>query len=311
MPDVVAIGNINIDISVSIRRWPEADEKLIAERAHLSVGGAATNFAVACSKLGMSSSLIAVVGDDPLGELAVRLLKNEGVDTARIRRVEGELTGIALVISSGSSRGIISCRGANELLSPEDLDEGYISSSRAVLAASTSLGVAERAASLCSKHQVPFLLDPGGTLASYGLEHLKSTLKATYAFLPNEVELMKITGLTDIKRACEAVFSCGTESIIVKAGQRGCFTYHGDRLSHIEAIRPERVVDPTGAGDAFNAGLVLGLLKGLDIARSARLGIALATLKLQRRGASNMPALEELKDFLSSIGWLDFLEEIR
>ncbi len=309
MPDVVAVGNVNIDITARIGRWPGPDEKLIAEWAHVCVGGAATNFAIACTRLGLSCALLAAVGDDPLGELALRFLREEGVDVECVSRVPGARTGIALILWAGQSRGLVSCRGANDLLSPEHIDVAYLASSRLVLAASIRLRVVEAIASACSELDIPLFLDPGGTLASHRLAELRRVLKAVKAFLPNEVELSKITGLKDVRAACEAIASSDVELVAVKAGPRGCFVYDGERLSHVEALRPGRIVDPTGAGDAFNAGLALGLLRGLDPICSARLGVALATLKLGRLGASNMPSLGELRALLSSMGWLGLLGE--
>ena len=307
MLDVIAVGNVNVDITVRIPRWPGEDEKLVAEQAHVCIGGAATNFAIACSRLGLSCGLVAAVGDDVLGDLATEALREEGIDVSHVARVRGARTGMALILWAGRSRGLVSCRGANDMLSPEHIDIAYLASSRLVLAASTRLHVAEAVARACSRLSVPFFLDPGGTLASRGLSELRNVLRSVRAFLPNEVELSKITGLRDMLAACEAVASLGVELVVVKAGPKGCFIYDGERLSHVEALRPERLVDPTGAGDAFNAGLVLGLLRGLDPVSSARLGVALATLKLGRPGASNTPTLGELMAFLSSLGWADLL----
>jgi len=311
LPDVIAVGNVNVDITASIPRWPRGDEKLVAERAHVCLGGAAANFAIACSRLGLSCGLIAVVGGDALGELALEELEARGVDVSHIARIEGAHTGMALILRAGQSRGIISCRGANEALSPEHIDMAYLASARLVLAASIRLGVAEALASACSELGIPLFLDPGGTLASRSLHELRDVLRAVQAFLPNEVELSKITGLKDIRASCEALASLGVRLVAVKAGARGCFIYDGERLLHVGALRPKRIVDRTGAGDAFNAGFTLGRLTGLSMLDSARLGIALATLKLGRPGASNMPDLGELRAFLTSIGWERLLEAVQ
>ena len=309
MLDVVVVGNVNVDIMARVPRWPGEDEKLVAEEARVSLGGAAVNFAIACSKLGLSCGLIGVVGTDALGDMALKSLEKEGVDTGHIARAHGVHTGIALVLQAGSSRGLVSCRGANDLLSPDHIDMAYLASSRLVFAASIRLEIARALAYACSKLGIPFFLDPGGTLASKGLEELSPILKDVHVFMPNEIELFKITGVDDLREACEAVMSAGVGLLIVKAGAKGCFIYDENRLIRIGALFPKRIVDPTGAGDAFNAGFTFGRLRTLDPVSSARLGIALATLKLERPGASNMPSIRELKAFLSSIGWAHLLEE--
>ncbi len=310
MPDVVAVGNVNIDVTARLPRWPGPDEKLVASSARVNLGGAAANFAIACSRLGLSSGLVAVVGADPMGEMALRALEAEGIDVSHIARAPGTYTGVALILWAGQSRGIVSCRGANDLLAPEHLDEGYLASARLVLGASIRLEVAEALASVCARHGVPLLLDPGGTLAEHRLEELASILPATRVFSPNEVELVKITGRKDIREACEVIWATGVELVVVKAGPRGCYIYDGHRLTHVDALEPERAVDPTGAGDAFNAAFSLGLLMGLEPPDCARLGVALATLKLGRPGASNMPGLAELVPLLSAVGWGDLAEAL-
>ncbi len=299
--DVIAVGNVNVDLTVSLPRPPGPDEKLVADRCRLCLGGAATNFSIACSRLGLATGLIAVVGDDALGRMALEALETEGIDVSYVRRAREALTGLALVLETGGTRGLVSCRGANDLLSPSDVSPERVSKARMVLGASIRLEVARALASACLEARRPLVLDPGGTLASHGLKELGPVLKATYVFTPNRVELSRITGLEELEKAVEAVWSSGPELVVVKAGRDGCFVFDGSSLEHLGAVEPVgRIVDATGAGDAFNAGLVLGLLKGLEPALAAELGMAVAALKLGRAGASNMPTLEELRAFLSS-----------
>ena len=299
--DVMAVGNVNVDLTVSLPRPPGPDEKLVADRCRLCLGGAATNFSIACARLGLEVGLIAVVGDDALGRMALEVLKAEGIDVSYVRKAREALTGLALILEVKGARGLVSCRGANDLLSPSDVDFDRISKAKIVLGASIRLEVARALASACLEARRPLVLDPGGTLASHSLRELEPVLRATYVFTPNRVELFRITGLRELEKAIEVAWSSGPELVVVKAGEDGCFIFDGSSLEHLEAIKPmSRVVDPTGAGDAFNAGLVLGLLKGLRPARAAELGMAVAALKLGRPGASNMSTLEELKALLSS-----------
>jgi len=249
------------------------------------------------------------VGLDQLGRMALRELEERGVDVSHVRTCPDAPTGMALILWAGDVRGLVSCRGANDRLSPLDLDEDYLSSARLVLGASLRLEVAEALARACHRGQI-LILDPGGTLARHGLEELRAFLEDVDVFTPNEVELTRITGLEDLKEAIRALWSAGPKLVIVKAGPRGCFLYDGEDLIHLKALRPPELVDPTGAGDAFNAGLALGLLRGLKPVEAARLGIALATLKLGRKGASNMPGIGELRSFLARLGWLDLLKAL-
>ena len=304
------MGNVNIDLTVRLPRLPGPDEKLVAKQYYMALGGAAANFAVACVRLGLSCGLIARVGQDPLGEMALRALSHEGVNTRHVKISPDLPTGMALVLWAGGSRGVVSCRGANDALSPSDLDRIYLSSAKLILGASLRLHLAEALVEACSSLNVPLILDPGGTLAPHSLDELSCILRDVDVFTPNEVELAKITGLKDIRAAAEAVWSCGPRLVVVKAGPRGCFIFDGQELLRVKALKPAEFVDPTGAGDAFNAGFALGLLRGLKPVQSAELGVAVATLKISRRGASNMPTLKELRTFLAQVGWHQLLDKI-
>jgi len=308
--DVVAVGNINVDLAVELSRIPGPDEKLVAKRHYITLGGAAANFAIACVRLGLTCGLIARVGQDPMGEIALRALSHEGIDIRHVKICPGLSTGVALVLWISGSRGVVSCRGANDALSPADLDRVYLSSAKLILGASLRLPLAKALAEACSGLGITLVLDPGGTLASYNLSELSNVLRDVDIFTPNEVELARITGLKDIKAAAEAAWSHGPKLVVVKAGPRGCFIFDGQEFLRIRALKPAEFVDPTGAGDAFNAGLALGLLKGLEPVQSAELGVAMATLKIGRKGASNMPTLKELKAFLARVGWRWLLDKI-
>ncbi|RLI07483.1 hypothetical protein DRO32_03805, partial [Candidatus Bathyarchaeota archaeon] len=193
---MVAVGNVNLDLTVLVERPPSPDEKLVAHRHYLGLGGAATNFSVACARLGLSCGLVAKVGSDPLGEMALRRLEAEGVDISHVSACPDAPTGLALILWTREGRGLVSCRGANDRLSPEDLEEArpYLSSARVVLGASLRLDVAEALASICSGGP-RLILDPGGTLASHGIGELSGILSSTFIYAPNEVELYRSTGL--------------------------------------------------------------------------------------------------------------------
>lgn len=309
--DVVAVGNVNFDISVKLDKPPKADEKVVARDYFMCLGGAATNFSIACARLGLSCGLLARVGCDSMGDMAIERLRREGVDVSHVKACPGAPTGLALILWLGGPRGIVCCRGANALLSPSDLDEKFISQADFILGASISSEVARALAKLCSRLEKPFILDPGGVLAFHEPPRRpEDVLEGVFIFTPNEVELFRLTGLRRLDKAAELAWSWGPELVVVKAGPEGCFIFDGSSLEHVAALRPRRPVDPTGAGDAFNAGLVLGLLRGLRPLDAARLGVAVATLKLERRGASNMPSLADLRGLLAGVGWHDLLDKI-
>jgi ribokinase len=136
--------------------------------------------------------------------------------------------------------------------------------------------------------------DPGALYARKGLAALGSIVKRAFVLMPNEGELELLTGMADYRRGAEAMLSRGVKVVAVKLGNRGCYVTDGRQSHNVEAFKVS-VVDTTGAGDAFCAGFLYGLIKHESLEQCGRIGNFVASRCTTRMGArAGLPTLEDL-----------------
>ncbi len=267
MPKVVCLGEAIIDMFAE----PAGVSLKEALRFIPAPGGAPANVAVALSRLGVDVGFIGRVGDDPFGLMLVELLKNEGVDTTHFRQVTGSPTTMALVASPTTGEQEFTIyRTADSKLRFEDLDRSYIASAEVFLYGSVTLtGEGKEAALQGSNwanqaHSVVAYdanlrpsLWPGLEAAREGI--LEGVRGATVCKL-NEVELELLAGTRDLKAGSQWILDQGPRLCLVTLGAEGAYFSNGRAEGYVPAFSVEEV-DSTGCGDAFFAGLILGILE--------------------------------------------------
>jgi sugar/nucleoside kinase (ribokinase family) len=296
--DLVVVGDCNPDVIIA-----DADlaptfgqrERLV-ETMSLVIGGSAAITAVAAARLGLRVALVAAVGDDAAGELMMALLRREGVDGGAVVVRPGLATGMTTVLSRGADRAILTAPGAISTLTRADVPVDLIRRARHLHVSSyflleSSLGPG-LAALFTSAREFGLTTsldtndDPAGL---WGGRRLSRVIAAADVFAPNEAEALAICGAPDLAAAVRALSKVGT-FIVVKLGSRGalCAASAADAsaqpvLVSVPAMVP---VDTTGAGDCFNAGLIAGLLHGLDLIAATALGCAVGALSTQGPGGT-------------------------
>jgi ribokinase len=295
----LVVGNINLDMYFAVPRLPGPDEDVRSRDLYMGPGGAASNYAVAVSRLGHRARLVGYTGTHVLAEELIERLEGEGVDTSLVKRVEGRLPGIIVIlVLGGGERSMISYRGVNEMLSGREIPLGeaartdllYFSSTRAdvVLGA----GEAVRASRLAA-------YDPGGeALANPG--GVREAAAATDHLFINARELRSLAGRSDPRSASE-LLGGRLRRVIVKWGARGSYLVESDGAYFIKAYRHGSPVDSTGAGDAFAAAFNALLLETGDPLAALKAASVAAGIKVTRRGAQSSPRREELEEALE--GW--------
>ena len=287
--DVLAVGNINIDVSFFVEGMPKPDDETFARDFALFHGGSAANFAVGAARLGLSTGILGCVGADSLGREALRLLKAENVLTDSVRVSKRRRTGtVCILVEESGVRRMIAYRGANEEL--ELIVKREIPQARFVQLCNVSRGVL--GAVLRRKGERKVILDPGGGSKDLRIEDLRGV----DLLFVNELECSNLTG-EDYKRGSE-ILSEHVGTVVVKLGSRGAFMRDGEKSAYQEAF-PVKVVDTTGAGDAFNAGFVAALCNGRSGKDCLLWGNGVAALKIQSKGArTGLPTLKDLAKFL-------------
>jgi ribokinase len=285
---VAVLGNVNADVSYDVARLPEAGETLLAEGLELGAGGKATNAAIALARLGATPRLIGCVGDDALGTVAVGALERAGVATGDLRRTGAAPTGLAtvLVFRGAGENAIVTHLGANLQLGPQDVPA--LDDCAALL---LTLGLTE-----------PTLLAGVAAARAAGIPVIADTTPLRGPALPreltavdllsaNRVEAQRLTGVAvapgdadSAQDACAALHALGAARVVLKLGAEGARWSDGERDGHV-AAPATTAVDPTGAGDAFMAGLTVAWLDGATLADATAAACAEGARAAATRGA--------------------------
>ncbi len=292
----VVVGNINIDISLKVDRFPRPDENLFASDAWIGPGGAASNYAIAVARLGHRPRLIARAGDDAyrLGILDYLRLVGVVVDDVVIARGENTGTVVVIVVPKDSTRTMLTVRGANEGLTgsmvPDRGDLVHFASVKGV--------IVEDAASVAGSRKASY--DPGGEVYRDPLGVAKAA-RLVEVLILNELEASRLSAAigTTVSNLSSAIGG-RLELVIVKLGKGGAVAYINGEKLYVKPCRPKRLVDATGAGDAFDAALNYCLLEGCDLETSLKVASAAGSAKVARRGSSNMPERSEIEELYES-----------
>jgi len=295
--DVVCFGALNVDRLYRVGRIAGADEESFVTGLQEFPGGSAANTAVGLARLGVKTGYIGKVSDDLDGRLLLEDLRREGVDTAGVVVSRGGRSGVAMgFVDEGGNRALYVDPGVNDTLDFHEIRPGYASSAR-FLHLTSFVGPrpleAQRRLVEGLPEGVRVSLDPGEIYARRGLAPLRPLIERSYAVFPSEGEVRLLTGKGYVEGS-RVLVELGVRVVAVKLGGRGCYVTDGGEGRLVEPFRVE-VVDTTGAGDAFCAGFLYGLLKGRDLYACGRIANYVASRCITRPGArEGLPRESEL-----------------
>ncbi|ADM27251.1 cytidine kinase; inosine-guanosine kinase; 6-phosphofructokinase [Ignisphaera aggregans DSM 17230] len=296
--DVVAVGHALVDIRIVVDRFPGPDEEARVLDQTWGGGGSAVNMAIDAKRLGLRSSVIAKIGFDSFGRIIVDELLREGVDISGLRISVGKTGFTIVVIDKNGSITMYGYKGVAEDLEPGDIDLDIISNSRYVHIASLRIDTSIHVAEIARKNNSKVLWDPGRVLAGKGIDALSKLIEKVDIVLLNNLEAKMLTNLDDHREAAKIIKSLGPELVIVKRGSKGVYALGYGLDEEIPAMNIDRVVDTTGAGDAFAAGLIAGMIRGYTIKKAILYANAVAALKITKLGSHEAPTHEEVVNFI-------------
>ncbi len=293
-PDVVGLGEVVVDFVASISRFPEPDEKINAKRYARFPGGVTANFCVDLSKMGARTAFIGGLGLDPDGAYLSKALEDAGVDVSRVVKRSDDMTpvNIVLVNESGQKEIIQSPSMLTIFPRPEELDLDFIASSKVLHTTALRADTAEAAMGQAKKSGLLVSFDLEKHVADYGSESLAPLIHLTDILMPNKLGALSLTGTSSPEEAAERLLKMGPEVVVITLGERGCLVKTADEMRIVPAFKVD-AVDATGAGDAFNAGFILGVLEGWDYIRCAEFANACGAIKVTRPGAQSGPTSRE------------------
>lgn len=288
MGKIVVIGSINVDLVFTSDKRPQAGETVMGKTFSLIPGGKGANQAVAASKLGADTYMIACVGNDSNGEFSLKNLNDMGVNTRGVKIVDEVPTGLANIIVADNDNSIIVIPGANYAIGKDLIDENkklILSAGMVLLQLEIPMEVVEYVVDICFENKVRVLVNPAPAAP------LKKSLieKATY-ITPNEHELKLIFDNLDT----DEVLKKYPNKLIVTMGSKGVKYHDGKEIRVIPSNKVD-VVDTTGAGDTFCGALAAALVRGDSIRDAIIFANKAAAFAVTKLGAqSGMPVLEDL-----------------
>ena len=303
-PRIAVLGLFAADLTSRVPRLPHWHETLEGLGATLGPGGKASNQAIAAARLGAAASFIGKVGADPFGEMAKRLYDREGIDRTHLATSTSDATGTALILIDDRSghNAIVVNGGATAALTAAEIDAAEPAIRGAavfLLTLEAPMPLVARAIAMARRAAVPVVLNPAPATA---LDW--SMLPSVAVVTPNEVEAASLLGMPvstveDAGHAAREFRARGAAAAIVTLGERGAVLSSAEHEAHLPAFAVPRVVDTTGAGDAFNGALAVALAEGRALPEAARFASAAAALSVAALGAANsMPRRDQVEAFL-------------
>lgn len=280
MAGIVAVcGSITADILGYGERLPRPGESVLGTRLLIAPGGKGANQAVAAARLGATVRLWGARGDDAHGELCAAALARDGVDLSGVVVHRGAATGVALIcVDEAGNNQILALPGANALAVPPSpcgasvwLCQGEVPSD--AVTGTLAAARADGALAICNPSPI-HAIDP-------------ALVRRFDLAIVNELEH-------------EALGAHLPERVVLTRGARGAVLLpSGEELPAI----PARVVDTTGAGDAFAGALAAGLVSGMPLEAALRRAIVAAGLSVERAGCQpSYPTLDEVERRARDLG---------
>jgi ribokinase len=276
---IAVFGSLNHDIVLTVPHMPSSDETLRALGYAEFCGGKGFNQAVAAARLGTISNMIGCIGNDDAGQLLTDALDRNGVSHHCVTATD-EHTGTALITTDSNDVTIVIVAGANGVVS-----EAHAYAARSILENIDVLLLQGEVSHTAATRAAQIVRDAGGKVVfSPAPVHAESSLVLPYAnfVVANRGEAAELQ-LTP------------SDHVIITQGADG--TLVGDQLV---PVFPAKVVDPTGAGDAFTAAFAVAIAEGHEVVEAVRFGSAAGSWAVRIRGAEpSLPTRAQLESVLN------------
>lgn len=287
MPAIAALGDVDVDLLLDVDRYPISGEECFATDSAVGLGGSAVNTAVVLATLGFDVGVLAQVGDDAFGAQALARLTATGVDVSRVLVTATEATGMnVILVDPAGERTMIGLRGANRTYPGA---AGWEEGCRWLhLSAYALLDDPQRAAALAAIDSaraagIPISADiPSGVAHALGpdlLPHLDEAAVVTVGRQP-------LAALIPTGDPVARLLERGVTTVAVTDADQP-FRLHREGQSVMLTPPAVDVVDATGAGDSFMAGMIAAAVWGLELGATATLAASLGAAATLQRGAGD------------------------
>ena len=276
--DVSVIGELNLDlIFYGLPQKLELDREHLATNLSLTLGSSSAIFAHNLSRLGSTVNFSSSIGSDSLGPICIERLAEAKIDLTRVRKFDGKITGLTVILPQGKERYILTYPGTMAEYSIADLDLKYVFDAKHLHVASYFLQKAiqpsleqifreAKAAGLTTS------LDTNDDPDDRWPPDIQKVFPHLDLLMPNEHEACRMAGVGDdeVEKAIE-ILSKKVKTLVLKRGSKGAMVVSGEKRFTALPLSVE-VVDAVGAGDSFNAGFLHGWTRGWSIEQSLAYG---------------------------------------
>lgn len=294
--DVIGFGALNVDRLYRVDKIAVSGEERFIKGHNEVPGGSAANTVVGLARLGNKVGFVGKIGSDREGKMLLESFLTENVDTRGVIVSKNDLTGNVIgFVDDAGERALYVDAGANDTFCLEEIDKDYVINAK-FLHITSFVGEKPFHAQNKILQSLPDIMvsfDPGELYARKGLQKLRPILRRSFIIFPNEHELRLLTG-KGYEEGSKTLLKEGAKIVAVKLGERGCYITDGKEGILIEAIKV-KIIDTTGAGDAFCAGFLHGLLLGRDLRTCGKIANFVAGCKIEKIGSrAGLPRLYDL-----------------
>jgi sugar/nucleoside kinase (ribokinase family) len=307
--DVVGIGSCGIDYFAIVPRLLGPEEKISAERMEVHAGGVTANNLTQVARLGASTGWLGLIGDDESGRLIQKAFADDGMDVTGVEVVKGERSTMTWIpVDAQGERCIYMFPNVNGKLSVHQVNSRFAPHIRAAKhfhteASQLPLAPIKVALQIAKEAKVRTIFDLDVAPSFFNQmnlgtqEDLCSALRLVDVLKPCKVAARELTGESEPEKIADDLLATGPQLVAITQGAEGCLIATRQEKVRVPAFQV-KVVDTTGAGDAFMGGLSYGLLQGWDLQRLGIFANACAALCCTKVGARAMSKRDEVLAFI-------------
>lgn len=300
MYDIITVGSATVDVfvktsskNVKIMNVPEHDvcypigSKILIDDLHFDTGGGGTNTATAFARLGFKTGWVGKLGSDANSATILEAVRKEGIDFLGSQN-EG-FAGYSVILAGiGNDRTILAFKGINDQLSSNDFDWNSLNTKWMYFSSmmNSSWKTLETLAKFAQKNGINYAFNPSMYLAQQGLRSLRKVVDGAAVLILNKEESIALTG-KNVDKEILKLLQGYARMVVITDGANGATAFDGEKF---HSILPNRikVVETTGAGDAFAAGVVAGLMQEQKLDKALQIGLAESESVIQHIGAKNI-----------------------
>jgi len=304
---VCVLGAFVADLACRTERMPKWGETILGIAFKLGPGGKGSNQAVAAARLNSDVRLITKLGRDAFGEMARSFYRQQGMSLDRVYEDPEESSGTATIVVDDQTRenAIVVVQGACGRLTISEVEaakEEIATSDIFLTQLELPIPPTIRGIEIAHEAGVPVILNPAPALPLP-----KEIFRKVDYLTPNESEALGLIGeksmteFEDVEKLVDRLISLGVPNVVLTLGEKGAFVKGPSVCRHIPAFQCGRVVETTGAGDAFAGGLAVALAEKKSLEAATVYGCAVAGISVTRPGtAPSMPTRQEVDELISA-----------